>query len=242
MGLSGAPLSQYLVFAEYSKITFNPKSMVFIIIGNDFDESLLKYRVQARFHLFRENGDDFVLERVDYRLSNTKASLRKSAFIRYVMLNLDAKASLERFLSRAPAQPTEYIGNVPITVEEKKLDDCMRVVDEFFDQLPLRSGLDAAEILFVIDGMRPALYSQEELERTDTSFFAQMKRYFEKQALSLGYEVIDMQPIFIKRNRLDNSRFEFETDGHWNELGHRLVTKEIEKSAVFKSTFPRSTD
>ena len=123
MGLSGAPLSQYLVFAEFSKITFHPKSMVFIIVGNDFVESLLKYRVQARFHLFRENGDDFVLERVDYSLSNTKALLRKSAFIRYVMLNLGAKASLERLLSRAPAQPTEYIGNVPITVEEKKLDD-----------------------------------------------------------------------------------------------------------------------
>jgi hypothetical protein len=39
MGLSGAPLSQYLVFAEYSNITFRPKSMAFIIIANDFDES-----------------------------------------------------------------------------------------------------------------------------------------------------------------------------------------------------------
>ena len=90
----------------------------------------------------------------------------------------------------------------------------LRVVDEFFDQLPLRSGLDAAEILFVIDGMRPALYSQEELERADTSFFGQMRRYFAEQAVSLGYEVIDMQPIFVEKNRLDNSRFEFETDGH----------------------------
>ena len=65
------------------------------------------------------------------------------------------------------------------------------------------------------------------------------KKYFEKQALAFGYEVLNMQPIFIERNRLDNSRFEFKTDGHWNELGHALVAEKIEESAVFKSTFPR---
>ncbi len=242
IGLSGAPLSQYLVFAEYSKITFYPQAMVFIIIGNDFDQSLLKYNGARRFHLFRETGEDLILERVDYSLSKAKALLRKSAFMRYVMLNLEVRASLERLLNRAPAQPAEYVGNVPFTVDEERINDSMRAVDEFFDQLPLRSGLDATQILFVIDGMRPSLYSEDELERAEDSFFAQMKRYFEGQALSLGYEVIDMQPIFIKRNKLDNSRFEFETDGHWNELGHSLAAKEIKNSAVFKSTFPRFAD
>ncbi len=242
IGLSGAPLSQYLVFAEYSKITFHPQAMVFIIVGNDFDESLFKYNGARRFHLFRETGEDLILERVDYSVSKAKALLRKSALMRYVMLNLEVRASLERFLYRAPAQPVEYIGNVPFTVDEERINDSMRVVDEFFDQLPLRSGLDATQILFVIDGMRPALYSEDELERAEDSYFAQMRRYFEGQALSLGYEVIDMQPIFIKRNKLDNSRFEFETDGHWNELGHSLAAKEIQNSAVFKSTFPRFSD
>src|SRR5438552_557341 len=36
IGLSGAPLSQYLVFAEFSRTTFRPNAMVFVIIGNDF--------------------------------------------------------------------------------------------------------------------------------------------------------------------------------------------------------------
>jgi len=242
IGLSGAPLSQYLVFAEHSKITFHPQTMVFIIVGNDFDESLLKYNGAHRFHLFRETGEDLILERVDYSLSKAKALLRKSAIMRYVMLNLEVRASLERFLNRPPAQPVEYIGNVPITVDEDRTDDSMRAVDEFFNQLPLRSGLDATQILFVIDGMRPSLYSEDELEKAEDSYFAKMRRYFQGQALSLGYEVIDMQPIFIKRNRLDNSRFEFETDGHWNELGHSLAAKEIQNSAVLKSTFPRFAD
>ena len=237
IGLSGAPLSQYLVFAQYSMDVFQPGSIVFIIIANDFDQSLLKYYYRTRFHLFREDNNDLILQIGDYSISNTRKLLRRSAFIRYVMLNLEAKKSLDRLLRRGPVQKIEYIGNVPATVSNERISDSMRAVDAFFDQLPARSGFDAADILFVIDGLRPALYSAQSIENTKNSFAAEMMRYFEDQATILGYEVIDMQPVFIRKNRLDNSRFEFETDGHWNEMGHSLVANEIEKSSVFKATF-----
>jgi len=45
--------------------------------------------------------------------------------------------------------------------------------------------------------------------------------------------VVDMQPAFIARNRADGARFEFPTDSHWNELGHRLVAEELRGSVVF---------
>lgn len=242
IGLSGAPLSQYLVFAEYSKNTFRPKAMAFVIVGNDFDQSLLKYNGARRFHLFKETDGDLTLERVDYSISRTRAILRKSALMRYLALNLEARATVDRLLNRAPVQQAEYVGNVPFSVDEERINDSMRAVDEFFDQLPTRSGLDVNQILFIVDGLRPALYSDAELERVKDSYFSTMKRYFQSQANSLGYEVIDMQPVFVERNRFDNSRFEFETDGHWNELGHRLAAEEMEKSAVFELTFPTVSD
>jgi len=242
IGLSGAPLSQYLVFAEYSRNTFRPDAMVFVIIGNDFDESLLKYQSSPRFHYFDGKEGRFVLPRVDYEISTTKKLLRKSAFVRYVILNLVGREAIRGLMAREPVQSQEYTGNVPTTVGKQRIVDSKRVVDEFFHLLPLKSGLDAHEILFVIDGMRPALYSDETIEKAERSFFAQIKRYFESQALSLEYEVIDMQPVFIHKNRLDNSRFEFEHDGHWNDLGHRLVAKEIENSTVFKSAFSISSE
>ena len=40
-GASGAPLSTYLAYAEYARNTFAPEAMVFVIVGNDFDESWL---------------------------------------------------------------------------------------------------------------------------------------------------------------------------------------------------------
>lgn len=238
IGLSGAPLSQYLVFAEYSKNTFHPNTMVFVIVGNDFDESLLKYKADPRFHYFKEENGGFVLQSVDYNISNNKKLLRKSALIRYVMLNLEAKEVLEKYITRrAPEQSQEFVGNMPFTVENQRKDDSMKAIDEFFRQLPIKSGLDANNILFVMDGIRPALYSQETIDKAENSFYAQMKRYFSEQAFSMGYIVIDMQPVFIKKYKLDGSKFEFDIDAHWNELGHRLVAEEVENSAVYKSTF-----
>src|SRR3989337_900945 len=78
IGLSGAALSQYLAFAEFSRTTFRPDAMAFVIIGNDFDESLLKYKSDPRLHYFEESGNALVLRRVDYDISTTRKILRKS--------------------------------------------------------------------------------------------------------------------------------------------------------------------
>src|SRR5918996_1920518 len=92
IGVSGAPLSQYLVFAKYASRTFRPDAMAFVVISNDFDESLLKYKSEPRFHYFDERG---ALRRVDYRLSTAKQLLRHSAFLRYLMFNLAAEHRIQ---------------------------------------------------------------------------------------------------------------------------------------------------
>lgn len=240
IGLSGAALSQYLVFAEFSRTTFRPNAMAFVIIGNDFDESLLKYMADRRFHYFEDNGNELVLRRVDYEISTTKTILRKSAFVRYVMLNLHAGHMLDdvrRSLRRAE-DAQAYAGAAPVPLEQR-IRDSTRAVDHFLDQVPAKSGLDRESIVFVLDAMRPAMYSPETLLKADDSYVSQMRRYFKKQASSRGYEVLDMQPAFMSRHRLDDSRFEFPTDGHWNELGHELVAAEIRESAVFARVFQK---
>jgi len=239
IGLSGAALSQYLVFAEFSRAEFRPNAMAFVIIGNDFDESLLKYKSEPILHYFEENGKEFALRRVDYEMSTTKKILRNSAFVRYIMLNLEAKGILERQSAGPIGNSQNYVGNMPARVEKTRVTDSMRAVDEYFRQIPFRTGLDRRCILFVLDGLRPALYSSQELLKAEDSFVSQLMRYFREQAVSRGYEVIDMQPVFIKKHRLDNSRFEFPTDGHWNELGNKLVAEEIQKTAVFTRIFQR---
>jgi hypothetical protein len=113
--------------------------MAFVIIGNDFDESLFKYMSNPALHYFEENGNGFGMRRVDYHLSTAKKILRKSAFVRYVMYNLSLIETLQRLSGRVP-DAEEYVGNVPATVEQTRLTDSMRAVDEYFRQLPLRTG------------------------------------------------------------------------------------------------------
>ena len=49
MGLSGSSLAQYLVFAEHARHLFKPDSLTFFIIGNDFTESWLRYKMSLDF-------------------------------------------------------------------------------------------------------------------------------------------------------------------------------------------------
>jgi hypothetical protein len=64
-----------------------------------------------------------------------------------------------------------------------------------------------------------------------------MRAYLAAQAKARGYEVRDMQPVFIARHARDGSRFEFPTDKHWNTLGHRLVADEVRKSGAYARVF-----
>ena len=38
--------------------------------------------------------------------------------------------------------------------------------------------------------------------------------------MSLGYDAIDLDPIFFERHRRTGERFEFSRDGHWSAVGH----------------------
>lgn len=56
-GTSGSSLSQYLAYAQYVRDTFRPDGLTVVIIGNDFDESLRKYKSEPGLHYFAESPD-----------------------------------------------------------------------------------------------------------------------------------------------------------------------------------------
>jgi hypothetical protein len=232
LGVSGTPLSQYLVFADYARRTFRPQAMTFVI-NNNLHLSFLRYGGEPRFHYFTEDGS---LQRVDYRLTAARSLLRHSAALRYVMYNLDAPHRIDHFLKSLRQDPFAS----EAAALEQHVTDSKRAVDYFFDQLPAASGLAPQSILFVLDAVRPAMYSAAELAKVDNGLHARLRRYITAQAVARGYQVIDMQPVFIARYELDGTKVEAApTDSHWNAVGHRIVAGEIGKSAVFARTFER---
>ena len=236
MGLSGAPLSQYLPMAEYARSTFRPDRFVFFIIRNDFDESLYKYKSDARFHYFRKVNEEFALQRVDYRQSQLNGILRKSAFIRYLVLNLEIQDRLQRlaaaFGSNDRQEPTEEELQL---AETMRLIDAKAAVDEFLKRVPDATGANAQSVLFVLDGMRPEMYDPQLLADSENGYVANIRKYFIARARQNGYSIIDMQPVFASRHEEDGAKFDFPTDLHWNKLGNELVAEMIFQSEFFET-------
>lgn len=231
--MSGAPLSQYLAYAEYARQAFRPAAMAFVVIGNDFDESLLEVKSEGRFHYFAADG---TLQRVDYAASPAKQLLRHSALLRYVMLNLEASHRLGELAQSLRGEP--FAAQAEGAALDERLAASRRAVDLFLAQLPERSGLAPDAVLFVLDGVRPSLYAADTREKAEKGHHGLMRRYFAEQAAARGYEVLDMQPVFVRRHQLDGSRFEVAaTDSHWNALGHQVVAGEIRNTAVYARLF-----
>lgn len=243
---SGAPLSQYLAWARHAQEVYKAAAMVFLVVGNDFDESLLAYRQGPGFHHYRETaGGELALTRVDYEPNPLRALVRSSALARYLVFNLHALETIARLRAalrggeEASAQPADetaadeqrFLGNVPRDVEAPRLAASKRAVDAFFRDLPESSGLAPSRILFLIDGVRyPTDHDPE-------AYFIQMRRYFLAEARSHGYGAIDMDEHFLPEHAANGTRFEFPTDAHWNGTAHGLAAAAVADTELFKTTF-----
>lgn len=238
-GVAGEPLPTYLATAKYVSDEFNATSMVFIIVGNDFDQSLAKYYRRPGLHQFYFTDDgELVLKRSDFEPSIVTRWGRKSALLRYLDSNVKIfNRDLVEEIAELLGKPKGNIVDTSANISSERRSDSKKAVNEFFNLLPSYTNLNTENILFIVDAMRPEIYSDVELEAARGSYSDIMRRYFIGAAMGNGYEVIYMEPIFINRNQKDGSRFDFEIDGHWNALGHKLVAEAIQSSDVYARTF-----
>ncbi|MDC0336357.1 hypothetical protein OAN24_05645 [Pseudodesulfovibrio sp.] len=221
-GVSGAPLSQYLVVAQFVRDEFKPNKMVFVVVGNDFDESLRHIKASQGLHLFEQHSNNqLTLERQDYSPGLLRRILRHSHLALYLFTN----AQIQHFLAALTQQNKTFVGQTDASVSSQRVNKSKQVVDTFFRTLPEASGLPTEEVCFILDGMRPHLYSAKGIAQADGSYFQQMRDYFIKIATSSGYIVTDLQPAFIQDYAQNGARFEFPRDGHWNAAGHAIAAQ-----------------
>jgi len=234
-GASGAQLSTYIAYAKYAKEEFRPDHYVFLLIGNDFDESLSLYGGDGPgFHYFVEDtAGGLTLKRIDYEVSLLKKTLRKSALFMYINMNLQVGSRLRivwtRMQDTFSGRETEYVGQTSANVDSHHEADSKRAVDAFFKMLENACGVPRKNILIGIDGMRPHLYNPADLMKAEESYFSDMRKYVLFKARMLGHPVIDMQPVFVKDYAVNKMFFEYPQydEGHWNERAHELFARQI---------------
>jgi hypothetical protein len=242
-GSSGSALSQYLAYARYARDEFRPDGMVIIIVGNDFDESLLQYRRNPGFHYFVEQADGrLALQRIDRSIPWWKDLFVMPTLGRYIVMNLEAGNVVERvkqWTASFPGGTRRFVGNVDVDPEPGRVTDSERAVDEFLARLPKMAGLPAGRILLVLDAPRPEIYAPDELEAVQNSYFEIMRRYLIDKASAAGYQLIDLEVVFAADYQRRGLRFEYPHDYHWNPTGHEVVARAIGRSPVFQAVFGR---
>jgi hypothetical protein len=233
-GASGLGLSQYLGFAEYARSEYRTQIIFFNIVGNDFDESLAKYKRVPGTYSYVSNGTELLLSRLDdYKPSRIRRLLRRSNLARYLFFNLEISGAYAKLRDLWRANNLGYAGNAVADTAPERLADSIAVIRAFFRDLPKYSGLPPECIGFVVDGVRDMIYAPANGPAFRDSFAYVMRTRFITIARELGYEVVDLHSRFAEHFTQHRRRFEFATDGHWNDLGHAVAAQAIQASDLF---------
>lgn len=211
--------------------------MVFLNIGNDFDESLLKYKNEPGHSYFAEDAQGaLALRRIDYHPSFWRRILRSSALVRYVTLNTDLLNFMPKWQHLPFGRPSNtlaFVGNTGAQANPARMADAQRAIDTFPASVTKAAGLPPHRILFAVDGMRPHIYDARTSRLAAGSYFDLTRQYFMKQARQGGFEVLDLQPRFVEHVAQYHRPLEFATDNHWNSLGHEVVAEAIAQSNLY---------
>ena len=214
IGMSGSSLSQYLAFANFSNVKFNPDVFVFLIIANDFDESFGTKRFLG-FHYFNDDGS---LNLYDYSPSLLKILARESAFLRYLHLDLKFTKQLnilpeigERFLMKEDA--TKKLG--------------LKAIELFL--LHIKKLSENKQIILMVDGDRDAIYEGKKKRDLNKNFNFWTDNIIKKAKNILNIHVLDLHSLFNKDWEKNKIKFNYEYDYHWNEQGHKVASEALTK-------------
>ena len=247
-GFGGLQLPMYLVYAQYAQQTFHPDGMVFVIVGNDYDESISKFNNKPNFYFFYPAEDGRLIWKLNpYQLKIDDRILRYSALYRYFKNNLNGVAQIEFLRGKINnLLSSDKTGYDPISAfardaamdaNSERVQLSKKGIDEYLRLLPKMTGLPPSKILLVVEGRS----YPEELEQSTTflTFLDIMRDYLMKKAQEGGFEVLDLQTAFIEHYKRNHKRFEFPTDAHWNSVGHQVVAEQIENSHLFRALFSK---
>jgi lysophospholipase L1-like esterase len=226
-GISGAPLSQYVHMAEREAARYRPDWIVVNVVHNDFGESyqFVQGRYTSSFMKFRVEDGKVVgeLPPTPWR-SGVVETLRLTATARFLLYRWQVRpqALIDWFLPRPAAalDPTfgQWAANVNIGRVLAAQREVAAVAEHAVARLAaIASGVDA-RLLVVVDGDRHAIYRGD----ADSAALA-LNRILNAAAERHGIAFLDLHAVFAEHWAVHRRRFNFETDGHWNELGHAVV-------------------
>ncbi|GJJ04877.1 hypothetical protein RugamoR64_54150 [Duganella rhizosphaerae] len=209
---SGNGLADTLEIARFYIPLIQPKNLVIVVEEGNM---LSLVEPPARGHSgIQELNGKVQLVHARYEESSNKQLVLKSALARYIYYNLKARDWLLTPEAHAVVQ-------LPTKQQLTRRD---RALAYYFQQLQRIAGQNT-QVIFVVDGDRKAIYDPlhaKQIWRGDD------RAAFIDRARSVGYRVVDLQPVFSQHWNVLHERLDFlPMDGHWNQVAHQLAAQQV---------------
>lgn len=234
LGISGAPLSQYLLMFEREAVYYAPDLVVLVLVHNDFDESFQFHggRYTSSFLKIRvEQG------RVTEEIAPTPYKpgiwdwLRLSATARYLYYRQQAAPApaIASVLSPSQAAASHFQANVKIDEVLPHITDIEVGIDYLFGRFSNVARKQNVRLLILMDGDRQAIYQGADGAPLYRNGALALNALAAQTARRHGISFIDLHPRFQQHWLDHHLRFDFELDNHWNQLGHAVAASAIEE-------------
>lgn len=222
-GRAGAPLSQMLHLSRSVARDFDPQTMVFVVVHNDFDQSLERLNPwRTDFMTVDLTGSvPREIPPTPRTLGNGRRWVKKSAIVRYLFYNLQISAVLQQIGIRGKTQ------GIPVSYDRQvldHLDEIERLVDLVVGRL--RAENPNRRLIFLMDAPRSEIYASK---LTEADHLLVLNRMMKEATRRHGCEWLDLTTPMAQEYAIRGVPFNSNLDYHWNETGHALVARELHR-------------
>lgn len=230
-GISGAPLSHYLAMARHVSQTYRPDMIVLVLVHNDFDESFTAVagRYTSSFLKFQMAGDQVAGEipPAPYQVA-WHDWLRQTATLRYLYYRqrLDPVAAISLLMAAAPPPHQANIEVNAVMAERAPIQGATRYAMAQFRLLAQQYDFHP---LVIMDGDRRAIAAGLDSAPLYSEGALWLNAMASGAAAQSGVNFIDLHPAFSEDWRVNRQALNFVSDNHWNEQGHRVAARALEK-------------
>jgi hypothetical protein len=211
--------------SRYVTSRFDPDILVFNVVHNDYEESILQlYKGMCVFMQISDGENGLMREtepRPDYSYAQYrrwKRAIYKSALFRYLEFNLGFK----RIRRNLPGEEAgSFEGNVATDRIRRNRDRVERVT--YYIVRTICAENRGRKVVFVCDAHKGAIYEGD----LAGSGLLWMNDMMKKICEAHGAGFLDLTPLMEDDYRVRGKKFNSEIDGHWNEYGHRFVANAV---------------
>lgn len=218
MSHSSSQLAQYYEFAKFGIEKFNPKLLIFNIVSGD---SLTETPGKYGFNL--ETKKTYLQEDEMPKKTFFIKTIFKSNVVRYFYYNFELEGKLRYlFVERNK----DFKANIACDIKDNEIIKSQKSINLFLELIN-KFKKDNIDILIVFDYMREEIYDNYVNNCKNESFASLERKYFIEQVKKNKIMFIDLKESFMKDYEINNKKFNFNIDHHWNEKGHEVVFKAI---------------